>query len=384
MDKPRISVMIPVYNMRDVIGRAIESVLSQDYDNKELLVLDGESNDGTREIIEKYTQHIDYYVSQKDGGPSDAMARAVKYAHGDYIAMLGADDYYEEGALSAVANTIISEKPDVAFGDCNFWYLNGRKLRKNAQNRGLENLYYYNSVFSNAAFVKKELLENYYKNEWERYKGKVDINTDHLLWLLLYDAGKKFSYVRSENALTNFAASGRSTVNEFKGCVEDIDVIDIVIGSDQEKKEKYLPTFEKYFAARSILYYEDVLGVEALRKASESFFDKDKLYVIWGIGDMSEKVIRLLKLCNIEPQYFVDNNFALNSSHYKEYLVCSPEKLRNEADVTVIISALGSEKEIKEQIKTISDTVDVLCYSDIALGIQKELGIDALKQAYSN
>ena len=60
MDKPKITVMIPVYNMKDVIGRAIESVILQDYENKELMVLDGGSTDGTIEVIESYMKNIDY------------------------------------------------------------------------------------------------------------------------------------------------------------------------------------------------------------------------------------------------------------------------------------------------------------------------------------
>ena len=381
MNKPKISIMIPVYNMRDVIGRAIESILSQDYDNKEILIMDGESNDGTIEVIEKYREHIDYFVSRKDKGPSDAMAHSIGQAHGEYITMLGADDYYEEGALSAVAHTIVSEQPDVAYGDCNFWYSNGRKIRKNAMNRGLENLYYYNALFSNAAYVKKDLLDSYYRNEWECSKGRVDINTDHLLWLLLYDSGKKFSYVKSENAITNYSVSGRSTINEFKGCVEDIDIINDVIGSDEKKKEKYLPTFYRYLAARTVMCYEDVLKIGELRDVIQKYLDIKKEYVIWGIGDMSDKVLRLLDICGKKPLYFVDNNYAVNSTGYNEYNVYSPKKLKAEDCLTVIISALGSEKAISEQIKGINSAVEIQTLVDIAFQIQAELGIDVLKKA---
>ncbi|MCI8713198.1 MAG: glycosyltransferase, partial [Ruminococcus sp.] len=82
MDEPRITVMIPVFNMQETITRAIDSFFRQDYENKEILVLDGGSTDNTVNLVKQYGGSIDYFVSQKDGGPSDTMAKNLKHATG--------------------------------------------------------------------------------------------------------------------------------------------------------------------------------------------------------------------------------------------------------------------------------------------------------------
>ena len=68
MDNLKISIVIPVYNMVNTVERAILSVLNQDYANKELIVLDGGSTDGTVEIIKKYSNQIAHFVSEPDDG----------------------------------------------------------------------------------------------------------------------------------------------------------------------------------------------------------------------------------------------------------------------------------------------------------------------------
>ncbi|MCR4842710.1 MAG: glycosyltransferase [Eubacterium sp.] len=384
MNSPHITVMIPVYNMKGVIGRAIESVLSQDYSALELMVLDGGSTDGTLEVIKKYEDRIGYFVSEKDEGPSAAMAAHIASATGDYVTMLGADDYYEDGAVAAAAAVLSAEEPDVAYGDCNYFYPDGRKLRKNANSRGLDNLYYYNSLFSNAVFVRKQLLEDYYKNEWMQVRDNVDISTDHLLWLLLYNRGRKFSYIESERALTNYAVSGRSSVNEFIGCMDDEYIINMVLKDDPKAREKYMPVFNRYLAARSVLYYRDVVGKERFHEEIAKGVNPEGRYVIFGIGDMSRKVLELLEICGIKPEYFVDNNAGKNDRSYFGYDVYTPARLVDEKDVTVIISALGNEEVIRQQMAglELSPTVEFMDYSDWALDVQNVFGTKTLREAW--
>lgn len=91
-DKPLITVITVVFNGVTSLENAINSVINQKYDNVEFIVLDGESIDGTLDIIKKYEDQIDYWVSEKDGGIYDAMNKAVTVSRGDWILFLGADD----------------------------------------------------------------------------------------------------------------------------------------------------------------------------------------------------------------------------------------------------------------------------------------------------
>lgn len=96
----KISVIIPSYNSGACIRRAIDSVLSQDYGNWELIVVDGGSSDSTVDILKSYPKIR--WVSEKDNGQADAMNKGFAMCSGNIIGYLNADDYYFPGAFSSV------------------------------------------------------------------------------------------------------------------------------------------------------------------------------------------------------------------------------------------------------------------------------------------
>jgi len=93
IEHPLLSILVAVFNGAEFIEDTITSVMSQDYDNIELIIVDGGSTDGTQEIIQKYEHAIDYWVSEPDKGISDAFNKAVLLATGDYVNFQGAGDY---------------------------------------------------------------------------------------------------------------------------------------------------------------------------------------------------------------------------------------------------------------------------------------------------
>jgi glycosyltransferase involved in cell wall biosynthesis len=100
--RPLVSILTAVYNCESSIEKTIVSVLSQDYDNLEFIIIDGGSTDGTVDIIKKYEYAIDYWVSERDEGISDAFNKAVNLAAGDYVNFQGAGDYL-------LSNSVINE-----------------------------------------------------------------------------------------------------------------------------------------------------------------------------------------------------------------------------------------------------------------------------------
>lgn len=98
----KISVLTPSYNSGEFIERAIKSVIAQDYENWEHIIIDGKSTDRTIEVLKKYS-HIKW-KSEKDRGQSDAMNKAFKCATGDLIVYLNADDEIASGAFSFVVD----------------------------------------------------------------------------------------------------------------------------------------------------------------------------------------------------------------------------------------------------------------------------------------
>jgi glycosyltransferase involved in cell wall biosynthesis len=93
-NKPVISVITVTYNAAGLLEETIKSVISQDYERVEYIVIDGGSTDGTLDIINKYAGHISYSVSEHDGGIYDAMNKGIKAAGGEIINLLNAGDRY--------------------------------------------------------------------------------------------------------------------------------------------------------------------------------------------------------------------------------------------------------------------------------------------------
>lgn len=94
MSLPKISIVTVVWN--DAIGleRTIQSAINQTYENVEFIVIDGASTDGTVEVIKKYEEHIDYWVSEKDNGIYDAMNKGILAATGMWVNFMNAGDTF--------------------------------------------------------------------------------------------------------------------------------------------------------------------------------------------------------------------------------------------------------------------------------------------------
>lgn len=103
--KPKISIITVCYNSEAHIEEAIQSVINQNYDNKEYIVIDGGSTDGTLKIIEKYRDKIDYFISEPDKGISDAFNKGIKASTGDVIGICNSDDVMANNILSIIADS---------------------------------------------------------------------------------------------------------------------------------------------------------------------------------------------------------------------------------------------------------------------------------------
>lgn len=96
---PKITIVTPSYNQAKFLRETIESVLNQNYPNLEYFIIDGGSTDGSVDIIQEYNDRIDWWVSEKDKGQSDAICKGFERATGDLFAWLNSDDVYFPEAL---------------------------------------------------------------------------------------------------------------------------------------------------------------------------------------------------------------------------------------------------------------------------------------------
>ena len=101
---PLVSIITVVLNNKKFLQQSINSVLNQSYKNYELIIIDGQSTDGTLDIIKKNKSKIDNWISEKDNGFSEAVNKGIKLSRGSIIAILNSDDIFYKHALRTAAN----------------------------------------------------------------------------------------------------------------------------------------------------------------------------------------------------------------------------------------------------------------------------------------
>jgi len=112
----KISIITPTFNSEKYLERCIKSIQSQDYNDIEHIIIDGDSNDETKEIIKKYRNNKTILISEKDDGIWDAMNKGLKIASGDIVCFLNSDDYYYPNAIKTVVKYFKNNDIDFLFG----------------------------------------------------------------------------------------------------------------------------------------------------------------------------------------------------------------------------------------------------------------------------
>lgn len=158
----KITVVTVVFNGENYIEDSILSFISQTYENKELIIVDGMSSDNTQNIVNKYSSYISQYIREPDVNLYDAMNKGISKASGDIIHLLNHDDYYyDRNVLNKVNDYFSIYNPDI---------INGPMLKvdsnKNIVSKmGIKKGYFNNSLFSPfnhpTCFVKKEIYKLY-------------------------------------------------------------------------------------------------------------------------------------------------------------------------------------------------------------------------------
>jgi glycosyltransferase involved in cell wall biosynthesis len=223
---PRISVVIPSYNKVKYIEKTLRSVMMQDYNNMEVIVQDGESNDGTLEITEKYVRKypgVFKLESKKDGGQLDAINIGLKKATGDILTFINADDEYFLGAFDAISKAY-SENPNA------LWFA-GRGCVINPEGKEIAKpvTWYKNLLLSlNSKFHL--LTTNYLmqpsvfltRNVWEKFgsfTGTSSFVMEYDLWLKLSKISMPI--VLNKNISKFRIEEGTKTKNMFKSLLDE-------------------------------------------------------------------------------------------------------------------------------------------------------------------
>lgn len=114
------TIIVATYNSEKTIEKCISSITEQDYEDKELIVIDGASKDSTVEKLEQFKDNIEYFLSEPDRGVYDAWNKAMSVANGEWVIFLGSDDmFYDSTVLTRYAKRIhdAGESVNIVFGE---------------------------------------------------------------------------------------------------------------------------------------------------------------------------------------------------------------------------------------------------------------------------
>ncbi len=218
----KVTIITPIFNANNYLKDCISSIISQNYNNIEYIVIDGSSDDGSISIIESYKAHISYFLSEKDQGIYDAINKGLQMATGDIIGVLNADDYLAgEDVISALVSCFKRNDCDAVYGNLNYIKRNGlpKIIRKwKSGSFRLKDLEYGWMPAHPTFYIKRAVYK-----KLGPYALNFGTCGDYEL-MLRYLYKHQIRAVFLNKLLISMRAGGRSNgsfMKLFKGCVHD-------------------------------------------------------------------------------------------------------------------------------------------------------------------
>lgn len=212
-----ISVIIPLYNKEAIVEKSLKSVLSQDYDDFEVIVVNDGSTDNSAEIVKSIKDPRLHLIEQENGGPSKARNVGVQNAKGEWVYLIDADDEMEPGTLSYFyGQSLKFTNIDMFLGEV---YIDDGKRRrlavsyKNGTLRNIFKAHAFSRLFqcSGSTLYRKEICVRYpYNENIRRYEDLESLFNKYRLGKL-YTMHRPVAKINTEYAS---ASHGRKDISE--------------------------------------------------------------------------------------------------------------------------------------------------------------------------
>jgi hypothetical protein len=212
----KFSIITTVFNGEETIGKTIESVISQTYNNYEYIIVDAKSEDNTLKEIDKYKKYITKVISEPDKSIYEGMNKGIKISTGEIIGIINSGDIYSSDALKIINNYFKNNNLDFMFGTV----LKKKILYKYEPNKIWWSFNFY-PAHSGGFFVKKKI-----HNELGLYDTRYKCSADYdFFYKLIVKNKKKGTITKREELISTFDLGGYSSrLSLFEHMLEETNI----------------------------------------------------------------------------------------------------------------------------------------------------------------
>ncbi len=274
---PYISIVIPNYNLDGYLERTIRSVVDQDYSSREVILVDGNSHDGSHQIIERYRNQLDHVIIEPDDGHADALNKGFAESHGEIMGWINSDDVLLPGCLNNVAE-IFDAHPEVDWIVGNSTHISDQDhLLSSFPPRPHSRIRF---LMGDMRWVQQESTF-WRRSLWEAAGSLLDTNmrlaVDFELWVRFFRHARLYGVHAGLGAFRMRSGQrSHSFLDEYMAEVESVLRLERTLVS-QEYFQQYIDLLQLPFMMRD-KHQADMFGNDVTQDDLQAIFlDRDKL-----------------------------------------------------------------------------------------------------------
>ncbi len=339
-NSPKVTMVTVTYNAQEYLEKTFQSVIEQDYPNTEYIIIDGASTDKTLNLIKKYENYIDYWISEQDDGIYDAMNKGIEKATGEWINFMNAGDTFSSTNIlkNVFEKETLKKNIDVLYGGVNivdesYNFINHIKAKP--MNTIWEGSY----CNHQSLFIKTKIMKKY------KFNLDYKLAAEKELFIKLFINKHKYKILNFP--ISNFVISENSFSTKHK-IIDSIEMLYILT--------KYINTPEKIFNHN---HYNRLTSYAPKKLKFSSSYNLNLINdfnIIYDFASqLSIKYSKIAiygnsKLFKMLKHIFKDNIIQIYDKFNYNQNIYSLNKINDFDFDIILITVIGREKEIYEEL----------------------------------